>query len=110
MSTLQDKTTVVAQSAKQEWRKARLGMEQGEVKETPLGRRHRHWRAFKTLLEMFGLGLRLLGLYERGVRNASDIRLNRLDLWFETLPQEFDGFRLLQLSDLHLDYLPETLS
>lgn len=109
MSTLQDKTTVVSQSARKEWRKARLEMERGEVKDTPFGRRHRHWRAFKTLLEMFGFGLRLLGLYERGVRNASNIRLNRLELWFETLPDEFDGFTLLQLSDLHVDYLPETL-
>lgn len=109
MSTLQDKTSVASRNARQEWRKTRLEMERSEVKETPLGRRHRHWRAFKTLLELFGFGLRLLGLYERGVRNASDIRLSRLDLWFDTLPEQFDGFRLLQLSDLHVDYVPETL-
>jgi predicted MPP superfamily phosphohydrolase len=84
-------------------------MERAEVKETPIGRQKRHWGAFKVLIALFGFGLRLLGLYERGVRNAIDIRLNRLDLWFETLPKEFDGFRLLQLTDLHADFLPETL-
>jgi predicted MPP superfamily phosphohydrolase len=109
MSTLYDKTTVVSQSARLEWREARLEMERAEVKVTPLGRRHRHWKTFKALLEMFGFCLRLSGLYDWGVRNALNIQLRRLDLWFETLPMEFDGFRLLQLSDLHVDYLPETL-
>jgi hypothetical protein len=109
MSTLHDKTTVGPQTARQEWRHNRLEMERGEVKQTPLGRRHRHWSAFKTLIGLFGFSLRILGLYERGVRNAKDIQFNRLDIWFENLPQEFDGFRLLQLSDLHADFLPETL-
>ncbi len=84
-------------------------MERAEVKETPIGPQKRHWGTFKALIGLFGFALRLLGLYERGVRNAIDIRLNRLDLWFETLPKEFDGFRLLQLTDLHADFLPETL-
>jgi len=109
MSTLQDKTTFVSKKARSKWRHARLAMERAEVKETPGGLRHRHWRAFKTLIGLFGLSLRVFGLYERGMRNAMDIRLNRLDLWFETLPQAFDGFSLLQLSDLHADFLPETL-
>jgi len=109
MSTLKDKTAFVAHIARQEWRQARLEMERAGVKETPIGRQKRHWDVFKTLIAVFGIGLRLLGLYERGVRNAIDIRLNPLDLWFEDLPKEFDGFRLLQLTDLHVDFLPETL-
>ncbi len=115
MSTLEElhrpdiKTAFVSDTARQEWRQTRLEMERAEVKETPTGPQKRHWGAFKALIALFGFGLRLLGLYERGVRNAIDIRLNRLDLWFETLPKEFDGFRLLQLTDLHADYLPETL-
>ena len=95
---------------REEWRRKRLRMEQGEVKNTPRGgRRVRHWNAFKTMVGLFGLGLRLLGLYGRGVRNAYDIEFNRLELWFEDLPREFDGFRLLQLTDLHADFLPETM-
>jgi predicted MPP superfamily phosphohydrolase len=109
MSTLQDKTTFVSQTNRSKWRQIRLEMERGEVRETPYGRRNRHWKAFKALIELFGFSLRMLGLYERGIRNATDIRLNRLDLWFENLPQEFNGFRLLQLSDLHADFLPGTL-
>jgi len=109
MSTLQDKTTLALRADRQEWRRARLEMERLQVKETPLGHRHRHWRTFKTLLGLFGFSLRILGLYERGVRNATDIRLNQMDIWFESLPKEFDGFRLLPLSDLHADFLPQTL-
>lgn len=109
MSTLQNKTAFVSHTARQKWRQTRLEMERAEVKETPTGPQKRHWGAFKALIALFGFALRLFGLYERGVRNAIDIRLNRLDLWFETLPKEFDGFRLLQLTDLHADFLPETL-
>jgi len=109
MSTLQDKTTLVSRTARQDWYRARLDMERNQVKQTPLGPRHRHWRAFKTLLEVFGFSLRMLGCYERGVRNAADIRLNEMDIWFEGLPEAFDGFKVLQLSDLHVDFLPETL-
>lgn len=109
MSTLQHRTTLVCETARLKWRKARLEMERAEVRSTPLGRRHRHWGVFKTLVGLFGVGLQILGLYERGIRNATDLRFNHLEIWFETLPEEFDGFRLLQLSDLHADFLPQTL-
>ena len=61
------------------------------------------------MLALFGVMLRICGLYERGIRNAHNIRLKRLDLAFQDLPPEFDGFRILQLNDLHVDFLPETL-
>ncbi len=47
--------------------------------------------------------LRMLGLYERGRRNALTIQAEEHHADLPTLPQEFDGFRVLQLSDLHLD-------
>ena len=49
------------------------------------------------------LGLKLAGVYGRGRRNARShqVRDNRLAL--EGLPPAFDGFTILQLSDLHLD-------
>ena len=84
-------------------------MERAEVRLTPVGRRHRHWRIFKTLIRLFGVSLRFLGLFERGVQNAADIRLNRLEVRLESLPEALDGFTLLQLSDLHADFLPEAL-
>lgn len=109
MSTLLDKTTLVPRTTRLVWQETRLMMERAEIRATPVGRRHRHWKAFKTLIRLFGVSLRILGLYERGVRNATDVRLNRLDIELDGLPEAFDGFRLLQLSDLHVDFLPEAL-
>ncbi len=97
--------------AHEAWRQRRLGMEAAEEKHTPSAvKTQRHWVAFKQMLRLFGWGLRLCGLYERGVRNALDIELKRMELGFANLPAEFDGFRILQLSDLHVDFLPEPLN
>lgn len=84
-------------------------MEAGSEKHTPDGVKIRHWGLFKILLGLFGVGLKLTGLYGRGLSNALDIRLRRLELTFHDLPAAFDGFRILQLSDLHVDFLPGTL-
>ena len=102
MSILLDEATLVSQTARRKWRQTRLAMERAEVRETPVGPRRRHWGAFKILIELFGLSLRFLGLYQRGMRNATDLR-------FDDLPEEFDGYRLLHLSDLHADFLPQSL-
>ncbi|NOY61789.1 MAG: metallophosphoesterase, partial [Gammaproteobacteria bacterium] len=47
--------------------------------------------------------LRLVGLYRRGQRNALDLRLREHDLVVRGLPAAFEGYRILHLSDLHLD-------
>lgn len=47
--------------------------------------------------------LKAIGLYRRGVRNALDIRIRRNTVTLQRLPESFRGFRILQLSDLHLD-------
>ncbi len=48
---------------------------------------------------------RLLGIYEKGKQNA--LRLRKCDVTFSfgDLPGAFDGYRILFLSDLHLDGL-----
>ena len=46
-------------------------------------------------------GLRALGLYDRGVRNALSPVLNRIEFASPDLPPGFDGFRILHLSDFH---------
>lgn len=91
------------------WREARVRMEVAKEKHSPRGGREiRHWDIFKFSTGLFRIGLQLTGLYAKGVRNARNIGLNRLELVFDDLPREFDGFRILQLSDLHFDALPET--
>lgn len=49
------------------------------------------------------LALRLSGLAARGRANCLDIRTVTRDQVLANLPPAFDGFRLLQISDLHLD-------
>ncbi len=51
--------------------------------------------------------LRITGLYGRGRRNALDVRLNENQLELKDLPDAFDGFRILHISDLHLDMDPD---
>lgn len=47
------------------------------------------------------------GLYSHGVRNALQIKLRQETFSFSSLPRTFDGFRILLLTDLHLDGLDE---
>ncbi|MBK1720286.1 metallophosphoesterase [Thiocystis violacea] len=50
--------------------------------------------------------LRLGGLYARAQRNASHLQVRHNRIALRGLPPAFDGFRILHLSDLHLDMAP----
>ncbi|MGE3931697.1 MAG: metallophosphoesterase [Rhodospirillaceae bacterium] len=89
------------------WAIARARMEARLERRTPDGRRSlRPWELFDRAVHKAGVGLWCLGLYERGVRNALDIRVNRIELGFPHLPAAFDGYTVLHLTDLHIDGLP----
>jgi len=49
---------------------------------------------------------RLMGLYQRGVRNANQPVLRKTEFSFPTLPAAFDGFRILHVSDFHFNNWP----
>jgi predicted MPP superfamily phosphohydrolase len=82
----------------------------------------REWRACHTALSPFARLLnfenviyyrwliegffRLLGLYQRGEQNALDIRIKSIQLEFDHLPSAFNSYRILFISDLHIDGLP----
>lgn len=85
------------------WAARRVGMERSGTKHTPSGRHRRHWGQFKLLCRVGEVLFRLTGLEKRGLRNALDIRLNRMELGFDNLPADFDGYTVLHLSDLHID-------
>ena len=48
-------------------------------------------------------GLRVVNLYRSGLKNAATLHTRRVRLCLPGLPGEFAGFRLLHLSDLHID-------
>ncbi|UDL90748.1 metallophosphoesterase family protein [Mesorhizobium sp. PAMC28654] len=48
-------------------------------------------------------GLRLTGLYGRGCRNAANVQYRTNNIVSARLPRGFEDFRILHLSDLHVD-------
>jgi len=52
---------------------------------------------------LIGTCLRLTGLYERGRRNAAQVEIRRNYIKSARIPKAFDGYRILQLSDLHVE-------
>jgi uncharacterized protein len=52
---------------------------------------------------VFTHALKLTGLYQLGSKNAKRIQLRHNHIELPDLPTSFDGFRILHLSDLHVD-------
>lgn len=73
----------------------------------------RHFFHLENWYSMHGVvrtGLRLLGLTARARRNARDIQLREHVITLPHLPEEFGGYTLLHLTDLHLDAAPDLVS
>lgn len=52
------------------------------------------------------MALKSVNLYKRGIKNALSLQINRQDLLFPQLPESFNDYKILHLTDLHLDTLP----
>ena len=61
------------------------------------------WNLFTRVLGVFVLGMKIFRLYRLGLSNVFKIETNTHRLTFPNLPQAFDGFKILHLSDLHID-------
>jgi uncharacterized protein len=86
----------------------RVGLERDY--ETSIFRRGTHFLHIENWYSIHGLirgALRIAGLHGRGRRNALAIRLRHHEVALPRLPQAFDGFTVLQLSDLHCDMTPD---
>ena len=69
-------------------------------------RRHTHFFHLENWYSVHGVirgTLTLLGLHQRGRRNALRIELRENEVRLANVPAAFDGYTLLHLSDLHLD-------
>ncbi|MDD5035574.1 MAG: metallophosphoesterase [Methylococcaceae bacterium] len=67
------------------------------------GRTFFHIENWYSIHSLIRGALRLSLLLRRGRRNARCMEIRRHEFVFEHLPEAFEGFTLLQLSDLHLD-------
>lgn len=82
----------------------RIGIEQDH--EARAGRQarnffdHQHWYLSPAVVRA---ALKLSGLYWRAQRNARNVQVRRNELVLPGLPPAFDGFAILQISDLHID-------
>ena len=86
----------------------RLGIEREHVTQVfGRGRNFFHIENWYSIHSLIRLGLGLTGLYRRGLRNAASIELRRHEPALARLPTVFDGYTILQLSDLHLDMHPD---
>ena len=63
------------------------------------------WENLSFMEPVLAALLKVCGLYGRGVRNVLNVSLTRQELAFERLPEAFDGFRILWISDLHFDQI-----
>lgn len=89
------------------WLSRRKLLEAAGERSTPLGCRPGVLgRLFNMIYPVFSVALRACGLYRAGVRNALDLRLREIELEFADLPAAFDGYRILHMTDLHIDCLP----
>jgi hypothetical protein len=82
----------------------RLGLEADhEAQVFGQGINYFHPENLKSSPVVIGTCLRLIGLYERGQRNAAKVELRRNYIKSVRIPKAFDGYRILHLSDLHAE-------
>jgi len=58
---------------------------------------------YRVLLNFF---FKVTGVYGKGIVNAQQVRLKEKSIILPSLPDTFDGFRILFLTDLHVDGVP----
>ncbi len=93
-----------SQLRRQAWTVWRRLLESQHWRSTPRGPRPPESGALTdALISAFGLTMRSVGLYHRGQRNTLAVRRVELQLACPGLPPEFDGFRILHVSDPHFD-------
>jgi len=87
----------------------RLGLENDhETRIFGQGRNFFHLENWYSIHSLIRTTLRLGLLYRRGRRNALAIQLRHNAIPLAGLPAAFDGYRVLHLSDPHLDMHPQT--
>ncbi len=62
-----------------------------------------HWENFEPSFAILRQILRCMGLLKRGMSNAMDYQVEETTVHFKNPPKNFRGFKILQLSDIHID-------
>jgi predicted MPP superfamily phosphohydrolase len=89
------------------WAANRSVLELDKFKRKQSGKRSKsRWNLFRKLLKIFVFILKTTGYYRKGYGNAKHIIPKQIKLKFRNLLKAFDGYKILHLSDLHLDSIP----
>jgi len=90
------------------WAQTRSVLENEHLKNKRNGTRTRSYsKFFERMMLNFGVFLKWIGQYDKGHTNALNIQVNKIELQFNNLPSTFENYKILHLSDLHLDSDPE---
>jgi uncharacterized protein len=66
-----------------------------------------HWENINLLPQILEFLLKVSGLFQVGKRNVMDYEVVEVDVMLGGLPEAFEGFCILQLSDVHVDGIPD---
>ncbi len=107
---IQRTTSIETNSARQKssnreiWKKFRIEIETQKAKSNVTGfYPKRSWLLFAFLLKIFGACLAVTGLYWLGNWKAKNIKVKKMDIEIADLPEEFENYEIIHLSDLHFD-------
>jgi hypothetical protein len=105
MNLTDPKITHPARSSRREaLKQRRLAIEKGEIQVgMGISRILYSLEDIGWLPGLMQMTFKILGLYQQGLDHAKNIVVRETVLEFPNLPSSFEGFRLLHLSDLHLD-------
>ena len=97
-------------SDREEWRRQRQDMEENGRLQSVVGPRSKRAITLKRrLLRLFHLGtppIRLKWVHDTLMERTKDIEFVHHRITLPTLPESFDGYRIIHLSDPHFDALP----
>ncbi|MCD6113316.1 MAG: metallophosphoesterase family protein [Bacteroidales bacterium] len=90
------------------WASTRSSMEVDNYKHNKSGKKSKsYWSLFSSLVHYFAFILKVFNLYNKGLKNAKNIIINKIELKYKNLPENFDNYTILHLSDLHTDSIKE---
>ncbi len=97
-------------TARDAWRLRRQDMERREVKSHPRMQKPRRWDLLGKFLRIVAIFLKVTRLGKVARRTATHIELTRMDLFFPALPEAFEGYTVLHITDPHFDMVPEVVA
>lgn len=92
------------QAQREQWKKRRALLEREDLTNWRRGTKGYWLQKYKhQAVLVFGALLKATGFFAFGYQNARNIQVRQIAVFSKALPEAFNGYRILHLSDLHLD-------